>query len=76
MLLFLLIFRDHTDLRKARTVLNILMDVTVKVRAVVSSGIWGSSWQWLMRKLSRQILAMLQMLVLADGGSSSHSSTC
>lgn len=26
-LLFLLIFRDHPDLRKARTVLNILMDI-------------------------------------------------
>lgn len=27
-LLFLLIFRDHLDLRKARTALNILMDIT------------------------------------------------
>lgn len=27
-LLFLLIFRDHLDLRNARTALNILMDIT------------------------------------------------
>lgn len=54
LLLLLLVFRAHIGLKKARTALNILVAITVHaVIVVLPSGILGSPWQWLIRKLSK-----------------------
>jgi len=76
---FLLIFRDHTESKRAKSALNILMDNTVYESDSCSYqrdlGQFHMSWQGLLKKLSRKILATLKMLVVCDVGSSSHLST-
>lgn len=76
---FLFFFSDHVALKRAKTALNILMDDTVYESDSFSShrglGQFHIWWQWLLKKLSRKILAVLKMLVQCDVDSSSHSNT-